>query len=245
MEISSKNKTILVISDVHQNIAKMNYILKKENYDYVVHLGDFFDSFTYNTNSHIKETCNFIKEWIYKENFFTLISNHDIHYLYNNKHALSSGFNAKKSSFIKECFGDKIDEIRKKFLWYLWIDNYLCSHAGVHTHHFNPNMKINKQSVSTWLNREIEKAETALNSGDKYWLYCAGLARFGNEIIGGITWLDFEEEFVPIVGLDQIVGHTFHSIVIERNNNYCIDCSLNQYLIIENGKLTVKSYSEL
>ena len=79
---------------------------------------------------------------------------------------------------------------------------------------------------------EIEKGEIALLSGDKYWLYCAGVARFGNEIIGGITWLDFEEEFVPIEGLDQIVGHTFHSAVIERNNNYCIDCSLNQYLIL-------------
>lgn len=245
MNLSSNIKRILVFSDPHLRIAKVNHILEKENYDLAVCLGDWFDSYLYENPSSLSDTCEFLKKWLFKSNFYTCIGNHDIHYLYNNKHALSSGFNVKKNDFIRECFGNRIHEIRKKFLWYVWIDNYLCSHAGLHTYHFDPNMKVNKQSVSAWLNKEIEKGEIALLSGDKYWLYCAGVARFGNEIIGGITWLDFEEEFVPIEGLDQIVGHTFHSAVIERNNNYCIDCSLNQYLIIENGKLTVKSYSEL
>jgi len=35
-----------------------------------------------------------------------------------------------------------------------------------------------------------------------------GHARGGLEKIGGVTWLDWEREFEPIAGLNQVVGHT-------------------------------------
>jgi hypothetical protein len=238
-------KRILVFSDPHLRIAKVNHILKHENYDFVVCLGDWFDSHFYENTNSLSATCDFLKNSVTKSNFYTCLGNHDIHYLYNNQNVRASGFTTNKKELIQECLGNKVEEVKKKFLWYIWIDNYLCSHAGLNIYHFDPNIQINKQSVSTWLEKQVKEAEIKLNNGDKHWLYGAGAARFGSQKIGGITWLDFEEEFVPIEGLDQIVGHTFHSAVIERNNNYCIDCSLNQYLIIENGKLTVKSYSEL
>lgn len=253
MNLSSNMKRILVFSDPHLQIAKVEHILKYENYDTIVCLGDWFDSFYYDNISHLDATCVFLKKWLFNSNFYTCLGNHDIHYLYDNQHVRGGGFEKYKSNFITNCLGDILPEVKKKFLWYVWIDNFFCSHAGLNVYHFKPRMNINKQSVSNWLNKEIKEAEMQLISGNKHWLYGAGKARGGNQKFGGILWQDFRNEFEPIEGLNQIVGHTYHSAVIKHvhqyddstSENYCIDCTLNQYLIIENGKLIVKPYSSL
>ncbi len=36
----------------------------------------------------------------------------------------------------------------------------------------------------------------------------AGFARGGLQAIGGMTWLDWNEEFAPVPYVNQIVGHT-------------------------------------
>lgn len=251
--LNSDKKTILVVSDPHLQIDKLNNILSKETYDIAVCLGDWFDSFYYADEKYLEKTCNFLKEWLFKSNFYTCIGNHDIHYLYDNSHVICSGFKRYTSDFIRKCLGDRMQEVRERFLWYIWIDNYLCSHAGLNIYHFKPQMKINKQSVSTWLDKEIKQAEIKLKSNQKHWLYGAGQARYGDQKIGGIIWQDFEDEFKPIDGLNQIVGHTYHSAIVgnpsekdlSQSKNLDIDCTLNQYLIIQNGKLQIKSYSSL
>lgn len=251
--LTSNNKTILVFSDPHLQIDKLNKILSTETYDIAVCLGDWFDSFYYDNTTNLEKTCTFLKEWLFKSNFYTCIGNHDIHYLYDNPFVICSGFRMVKNDFIRKCLGDKIGEIRDRFLWYIWIDNYLCSHAGLNAYHFKPRMEINKQSISTWLDKEISQAEVNLKSNQSHWLYGAGEARYGPEKFGGITWQDFNHEFKPIDGLNQIVGHTYHSSVVcdppesdpSLAKNLDIDCTLNQYLIIKDGKLQVKSYSSL
>jgi hypothetical protein len=35
----------------------------------------------------------------------------------------------------------------------------------------------------------------------------AGFARGGLQVVGGITWLDWHDEFKPVSHLNQIVGH--------------------------------------
>ena len=35
-----------------------------------------------------------------------------------------------------------------------------------------------------------------------------GYARHGDAPVGGLTWLDWAEEFAPIPGIHQIVGHS-------------------------------------
>jgi ribose 5-phosphate isomerase len=75
---------------------------------------------------------------------------------------------------------------------------------------------------------------------------------------GGIVWCDFDDEFSPIDDLKQIVGHTSqwetgrakqHNsegyINITDANNICIDCHLNQYITIANGKIELKDYADL
>lgn len=255
MEISSNKQTILLFSDVHQEIDKLEAILKKENYDIAVCLGDWFDSFYYNTEEDWEKTCAFLKKWLFKPNFYSCIGNHDIQYFFGNKTTICSGYYPKKDRLITERFGSFFPAIREKFLWYLWIDDFLCSHAGVNNYHFPPNLQVNKAGITKWLNEQIKFAEPALYNGGYHWLYGAGAARGGRQNIGGITWQDFDSEFQPISGLKQIVGHSSHRTVLNhiedgnvdltKANDLDIDCHLNEYVTILNGNLTIKKYNAL
>ena len=255
-QINSKNNTVLILSDSHQEIDRMEYILKHENYDVVVHLGDHFDSFTHNSEYDLEKTCKFLKKWIFKDNFFTCIGNHDIHYLYDNNTTICSGYENSKHKFISKCLENFLIPIRDRFKWYIWIDDFLCSHAGVHPSSFaNPNQEINKKAITTWLNEQIKFAEPALINGGRHWLYGAGRGRGGMQRAGGITWNCFDSEFEPIEGLKQIVGHTNHSTILNHStdgnldfttcDNLDIDCHLNQYVVIQNQILKIGNYRDL
>jgi hypothetical protein len=255
MKLNSSKKTILVLSDPHQEIDKLETILTKENYDIVVCLGDYFDSFHHNTPAHLEKTCNFLKKWVFKPNFFTCIGNHDIHYLYNNRYTICSGYAQSKGEAITAQLGNLLPEIREKFLWYIWIDDFLCSHAGINTYHMNPMIQLTKVGVTKWLDEQISFATPSLLNGGFHWLYGAGAARGGRQNIGGITWQDFDCEFEPIAEVPQIVGHTSHlrvlghracgSLDLTDGQDLCVDCRLNQYLIIHNKKITIKNYADL
>lgn len=255
MNLSSEKNKILVFSDPHQEINRVEYILRKENYDIAVCLGDWFDSFTYNSEYDVESTCRFLKKWVPKDNFFTCIGNHDIQYLHSNNTTICSGYDQNKDLFITNCFGNFLPFIRDKFKWYIWIDEFLCSHAGVNTYHFDPLMELTKDGVTKWLDKQIQYSELSLINGGRHWLYGAGQSRGGSQKVGGITWQDFDCEFIPIKGIKQLVGHTPHNIILNHKEdgnldftaceNLDIDCHLNQYLLIQNKKIKICNYKDL
>lgn len=255
MKLSSVKQTILLISDVHQDIEKVRYLLKKENYDIVVSLGDWFDSRHKNSEKDTEDTCKFIKEWIFKPNFFTCMGNHDIQYFYGNPATICTGYNSKRDLAITKMFGSAMPAIREKFLWYLWVDDFFCSHAGLNPVFLNPFQEITKSAITKWLDDQIKIAEPSLINNGIHWLFGVGKGRGGRQRAGGLTWNCFESEFQPIDGLKQLVGHTNHSTIVtnvENGNldlteaqNLDIDCHLNEYVMIFNGKLTIKKFSDL
>ena len=255
MQMNSKNKTILILSDSHQEIDKLMYILKRESYDIAVHLGDHFDSFDHNSERDVEKTCTFLKEWVVKDNFLTLFGNHDIQYFYINEKVYCSGYYDWKEPIIDKVFGDQKSFYADKFKWYVWIDNFFCSHAGLNIKHFPPYLKINKKNITDWMDGECRKADIALNSNQYHWFYRAGMARGGSARCGGLVWQDFDVEFEPIDGLAQCLGHSPHNQILpyhldgtmnyEECKDLDIDCHLNQYLLISNGKLKIKSYKDL
>ena len=259
MQLNSKNQTILLVSDVHQEVDKLQHILNNENYDIAVCLGDFFDSHTHNTHKDVIKTVAFLEKWMFKENFYALFGNHDLMYFYINKHTICSGYTDWKFDLIRNVLGEKFGAIQDKFLWYIWVDNFLCTHAGLHSCHLNLNLNVeDKTALSKWLDVEVIRSKNSLITGIGHWTYRAGAARGGNQPYGGLTWLDSDREFEPINGLKQIFGHTAHSKILlcphdqgifnanfEKWNNINIDCHLNEYLLIKNGKLEIKKYIDL
>ena len=76
------------------------------------------------------------------------------------------------------------------------------------------------------------------------WLQ-AGRGRGGTGRVGGLDWLDWSSEFVPIEGLNQIVGHSSRPDVRTKtaanSYNICIDTHLNHVILMDgDGKIHLK-----
>ncbi len=256
MHFQTNNARFLIFSDPHQDAARVEYLLKHENYDKAFCLGDWFDSFDYDTNDDVIKTCKLLENFVHEPNCWTLWGNHDLHYFYKSKHTLCSGYEDRKYKLVKDTLDKMLVPVRDEFSWYFWIDDWLCTHAGVNSCHFPPvDFKLTTEGISVWLNDQANFADRNLLAGDNHWFYRAGQARGGNQQFGGIVWQDFDCEFLPIPELKQLVGHTPHGTIlnhIEDGNvdltkslNLDLDCHLNEYLIIENGKLEIKKYRNL
>ena len=252
MKISSEKQKILIVSDVHQDINRLDKIIKAEDADINVCLGDWFDSFIYDDTSDFIRTAEYLKTFLNSSKNITLWGNHDTHYLSKNQYTICSGYTTHKAKLSNECFGTDKSYIADKFKWYIWIDGKLCTHAGLHPKLIRSVCK-NNDDIDKYLSEESEAANRCLKTNQKHWFYLAGRSRGGPERYGGITWLDFDQEYDPIDDLQQIVGHTHRKskkIQCHRSegsinpldaDNICIDTNMNEYLTVLNGKWEIKT----
>ena len=80
MKINSKGNKILIFSDVHQSIETLNKIIAHEKADINVCLGDWFDSFFFDSDTDYKSTAIELREtFLTKSSNITLFGNHDLH----------------------------------------------------------------------------------------------------------------------------------------------------------------------
>ena len=249
MKINSKGNKILIFSDVHQSIETLNKIIAHEKADINICLGDWFDSFFFDSDTDYKSTAIELREeFLTKPNNVTLFGNHDLHYLFDNTHTICSGYKPDNHRLINEALGKSKSDVIDKFHWFLFVDEYLCTHAGLSGSLLSPIIK-NNEDIYEYLTNQANEANIKIRTNQAHWFYMAGRARGGPEKKGGLVWLDFDKEFAPIEGLKQIVGHTYrkNGRVTEWRNtkNYCIDTNLTEWVTITNGKLEIKNYKDL
>lgn len=248
MKISSQGKKILIFSDVHQDIDKLTKIIYHEAADINICLGDWFDSFYFDLDINYVSTAVELKEtFLSKPNNITLFGNHDLHYLFDNKYTLCSGYSPDNHRLINEALGKAKTDVVNKFNWFLFVDDYLCTHAGLHKS-FIPSV-LGNEGIYDYLTIQSNDADIKIRTNQPHWFYQAGYVRGGSQKKGGIVWLDFDQEFFPIENVSQIVGHTFRKKAkiqaYGKTDNYCIDTNLNEYLIIQNGKFEVKTFNKI
>jgi predicted MPP superfamily phosphohydrolase len=217
---------ILTIGDIHGlDIWKMisdfksengNYkaegevLAFPENYDLVIYMGDYTDSFTV-TNVIIKRNLLDIIEFKkkYGDKVILLLGNHDLQYYFlgDNRH-LCSGFRPEAKYDLHDIFKKNDIYFQAAFQ----IDNYLWTHAGVHTGWYEYRFK-------KWLKEFYSSQETFhLNLADQLneafemnadCLFDVGRYRGGFRDVGGPFWMDrFEGYKNPLKGYHQIAGHT-------------------------------------
>lgn len=227
-------KTI-IISDIHNRVDWIEPFLSSLKYDRVVFLGDYFDEFN-DTLEDTAKSAEWLKQSLHKPNRVHLFGTHDIWYRFpHNNYLRASGNTEWKAKVIEDIISEEEWDILK--LYHFEQDFYM-THAGIHP------LFADVTNI-----RKIIKIETdnALNDAKKgiinAWLE-AGEARGGFQKVGGLTWLDWDEEFEPISHINQIVGHTTHHYPVENNTkyskNYCIDTK-NEYIgILENGNFLWK-----
>lgn len=234
---------IALIPDIHLRHNQVDKILKWEEPDYSIFLGDHFDQFNDSADQN-RKAAMWIKarqqthpkdQWIW--------GNHDVSYAYDSFYTRCSGYTADKDLAINAIL---TRENWDKFQWYTLLgNNTLVSHAGLHE--YFASRKKEEDSVVDWLKHEAKIATMSISAGGSHWMYRAGQARGGSQPFGGINWLDWNDEFNPIPGINQVVGHTVvHRPGYKESAEGCWNHNLDtnsQHYGLWNGNSVVVKYA--
>jgi hypothetical protein len=102
---------------------------------------------------------------------------------------------------------------------------------------------MNTQEMLNQIKSETEKALQDVRDGKINSWMDTGFARGGLQTVGGITWLDWHDEFEPVPHLNQIVGHTqlkyLEEKTTENSKNYCLDTKNRHIGMLDNGMFYV------
>ncbi len=226
----------LVIPDIHTKWVKAQSIIDFVQPDKTYFLGDYFDDWK-DTPEANRDTALWMADRMesHPEDEW-LLGNHDMQYVWHIEQC--SGYNPMKQVAIE--FTGNVPMFRDKLKLFTMADGWLLSHAGL-TSKLIPHNR--KDDVMNWLAEQAAKAYSNFKNKGSHWLVQAGSDRGGFNEHGGITWCDFRS-FKPILGVKQLVGHTFSKEVRHKEFNYCIDTALEHYAIIEDGKLEIFNFED-
>jgi len=249
-------KTI-IISDLHNRADWIEDALSSsilQPYDKVVFLGDFFDDYN-DTPEMAANAATWLKHSIRKPNRIHLTGTHDLWYRFPyNRFIIVSGNTEAKAYAIR---GILTKEDWDKLYLYYYEQNFLISHGGVHINLISQYVFEHKDLFDKYIvNKELQldgkeiidkivkpatiEAINRVKDGHIHPWLDAGIARGGRQSVGGIIWLDWNKEFEPISGLNQIVGHTEQIKPAEKtfgnSRNYDLDTRNRHIGILENGK---------
>ena len=215
---------------------------KQFQYDEVVFLGDYFDNF-HDTPFIAAKTATWLKNSLSQPNRVHLLGNHDMPYMCpGNASQWCPGFTAEKSRVINSTIS--VAEWAKLRPAY-YSNDWLFSHAGIQEVliPYNPNGMLGPEELVRVAEQELEKVKRGLESP----LFMPG-ARFGQKNIGGLTWCDWEDEFIPYPYVNQMVGHTPGSYPraqhLPHSKNYCVDCSATVVLITDGNAEFIRKPSK-
>lgn len=247
----------LIVPDVHEQIVLLKAVLKKyPDVEWVKFLGDFMDTFdglTWQTHEMVK----WLRDNIANPKYEFIFGNHDIHYAFPVEGVMCSGWDKNKLEIVRQHLTDK--DHWQKFKLMTWIGSpapstdedkgnlvvkpteWLLSHGGIHPSLLNPIMGFDKGSLLALEEEALWKLRYCQQITS---LIAIGRGRCGWARVGGVDWLDWQTEFVPIPGLNQIVGHSAGKEVrikkCHDSMNYCVDTHLRHVVEVrEDGSVKV------
>ncbi len=218
----------LIIADLHNKISWVERCIEEVNPDLTVFLGDYFDSFD-ETLEDTSQTAEWLRKSLSQPNRVHLLGNHDMPYRFPSSfNLLCSGFTHEKSAVINDILDS--GALWKKTKSFHWVDGWLLSHAGIHPNLLHPLKGFDLDDLRRLEEDSLEKCFADISTP----FFGCGFSRGGPYPCGGITWQDFDMDFVPIEGVNQIVGHTPHLKVdvkfLGSSSEDVIQCSWDEYL---------------
>lgn len=271
-------KTKLILPDIHHRVDQVDKIIKSVGADQVICLGDVFDDFD-DTPDMVRNTSEWLVEFVKNPNHIMITGNHDMHYRYPNRCFKCSGYEQWKEFITNDMITQSTwNELK----WYHWLDDkFLLTHAGLDESNLPEDIDTTYKdrekfiyTISSYLDEQIADGFKYAAEGHPHWVFGAGRSRGGAMSVGGITWCDFEREFIPIRGLNQIVGHTPNRYIrwknlpsngkrvnnmvgheyvptneildnVEASTNICLDTNNYHYSIWNGKKLTTHHIGDL
>jgi predicted phosphodiesterase len=192
---------IITIGDLHGSKAWKKVQL--EEWDHVIFMGDYVDSFDYKDKEILENLMDVIRlKKNNPEKVVLLWGNHDVAYLFKGKSPHGcSGFRYSMLPALNELFMQN----RSIFLLAWQLNKYLWTHAGIvqRWHQSYPEKIV--------IPEDINLAGTLNRLFDEYYLplFHVGPLRGGDDKDSGPFWADYAETIKdPLTGYHQIVGHT-------------------------------------
>jgi len=242
-------KRILVIPDVHGSLnwrAAMAYV---NQFNEIISLGDWFDSFENNWDE--VDQINNLKEFIafkniYKDKVILLLGNHDFHYVCGMRSERYSGFQLHKMFDIYEF----LRSVWNEFKIVHNIDNVYFSHAGVSKKWAELYCLNNENDInSLWMEHQVQPfgftGHGFDNHGDDFtqtpiWIRPLSL-------LGGV-------KYTNMFFNKQVVGHTAipeypwlfqehpneQLLLCDNRNHDLIDVTIDDGVIKEYKKFTIE-----
>lgn len=243
MIISGTNLKTLVIPDIHNRTRWIESFLakykKKYGYDQVVFLGDYFDMFN-DGPFEVIGTAHWLKESLKYPDRIHLIGNHDMPYMCpRNASVWCPGWTQEKSNGVNSVM---TQEDWDKLIPAYHCQGWLLSHAGACDWIFNhPILGVSVDGIIEQCNKALKDVKNG-----SYRMEFGSGFRMSNvlQLLGGITWLDWDNEFIPMEGINQIVGHTPYRVPQSRihkglkSENWCLDTHSQHIGVLENGVFT-------
>jgi hypothetical protein len=253
-------RSCLVIPDVHQDLAWVERIFACERIDApdcpheeIVFLGDYFDSRRPpRTRAGVAATCVWLNEKhrTLGPRAVFLLGNHDVQYLEARsaclQHRTPRHLRYKCGAAFSHSAAKQIAKTLSAGFWrdarlFVQVNGWLLSHAGL--------TSVPWSAGATWdesravLEASCVKALRTTSGPDvPHPLLQAGRARGGDAPVGGITWLDWDDEFEDTFPLPQIVGHTVSETgARRRGRSWCLDGGQTCYGILTPDDFSVRS----
>lgn len=241
----------LVIPDVHQDIRWVERILERDtDWDRVVFLGDYFDSrLPARFHASLSATCEFLDKLrrVLGSRVTFLLGNHDIQYLEARPACLSFRTPRRLRYKCGAAFSHSAAKaIAKELSPEFWdgarlavsVNGWLLSHAGVAPAHW-PEYPAPAESLAAFevaCTTALATLRTASHP-----LLQAGEVRGGDAPVGGVTWLDWDDEFSDALPLPQLVGHTASGEgARQKGRSWCLDGMQSTYGVLTGDGLKVE-----
>ena len=233
----SPDEKLVIIPDVHNKCLAAEKIILRENPGKVLFLGDYFDGF-YDTVKDADNTSKWLARSLQQKDRVHLIGNHDLSYMTDNPKLKCTGYELSKHRTIKNN-----DIPWSRMMLFCWVDDWLCTHAGLSNEFYIQQKTKESDSVQKVLEMSRHDFENIDDDDYSHVFFQAGLLRGGPSPVGGILWCHYGE-FVDIPGVKQIFGHTRSEAIRHRqtrdSEHYCIDTQLNHYAVYQDRTMKIK-----
>ena len=228
---------IIIIPDMHNDYKKAEKIIKKEKPGKIIFLGDYFDNY-YDSAKDATKTAKWLVKSLEEKNRIHLIGNHDLSYMTDNPNLKCTGYDEEKHAVIRKQF-IPWNELKM----YHWIDDWLCTHAGLSDDFLKQQKRKTFDSVTDVLDYSKEDLKNIHDSEQVHPFFQVGSFRGGSNTVGGPLWCDYGE-FVDIPKIKQIFGHTKGDAIRHKKTknaeHYCIDTGLHHYAAYQTGNMEIK-----
>lgn len=184
----------ITISDLHGNLKKLQYFLEYKPEEEHIIAGDIMDSF-YASDDDIINTL----EMAVNSNAILLWGNHDLHYL-EAAPFRCSGYRGSNRFSQHNIFTQAIEKYKSRFKVSVVRDNFIITHAGVHSNYKGTVGDLNEKFNQQWYNY-------LTGVKDRIDIFNISSARGGSDNSGGIFWCDYRQEKLN-ENINQVFGHS-------------------------------------